>query len=739
MAEHQDADKQIVLGSVNSMITMYDELYDVMGEDDFTTIENVLKVLNEFKQVLQTLTSNTEIFYNSYTASFVPVLDKLLISAKEVQRYGEQNFDLRMTRDASELQNKITIIAENMISFVLSQDEDFLAPIEKSLPEVAIEAEELSYLAGLDGGQELHAKFFAEYSDFTNITKSLYDSAFDIVKLRKQVPELEKYVSDETATLSAEATAEATAVFNAIFERTQEETNLILIISSIVLALSIVISLYLVKNLANTLNKMASYASYIANGEFNRDSNITEQGEVGLVVGSMEEIANVLKDLIAKCRKNANDVSMGQLDAKMDLQDFNNEYKNLASVINVISSSFITHIENLPGGLFTADKNRRVMFMNRSGKKLVSEENVIGKFCGDLFRSPACESEATCLGCNSVAKKGDLNGEAMCYPKGNELVLDVYTNPLKDLDGNITGYMEILNDITQIKQQTNAIKTMSEQANGVAIRVASAAEELSAQTESLVQGSNLQKDRIESTSAAMTQMNASVIEVAKNADITTQQSENVRQKAREGIVTLGKMTDSMEALSTSSSNLKNNMAELDELAEGIDSIINVITDIADQTNLLALNAAIEAARAGEAGRGFAVVADEVRKLAEKPMSATSEVDKSIRAIQNSSRANQQEVTNVVENIVHTAELAQESETSLQEIVHFTEQTSEMIINISTAAQEQSNTSNEISKAMLDINETVNTTTEAVMQSAEAVRELTQQAQELQSYISQVNN
>src|SRR5262249_27965684 len=78
------------------------------------------------------------------------------------------------------------------------------------------------------------------------------------------------------------------------------------------------------------------------------------------------------------------------------------------------------------------------------------------------------------------------------------------------------------------------------------------------------------------------------------------------------------------------------VAEIDGLAaasERIGQVITLIQAIAEQTNLLALNATIEAARACDAGRGFAVVAQEGKALAGQTAKATNEISEQIAPIQ----------------------------------------------------------------------------------------------------------
>lgn len=118
---------------------------------------------------------------------------------------------------------------------------------------------------------------------------------------------------------------------------------------------------------------------------------------------------------------------------------------------------------------------------------------------------------------------------------------------------------------------------------------------------------------------------------------------------------------------------------MDEIA----TEILVIKEIAEQTNLLSLNAAVEAARAGEHGKGFAVVAGEIKKLSIR----TQESSKTIV-----------DLTNQSLNITQIAK------GKIDEILPNAKETANLVQHIAVASDEQSQSINQISTSMVELNQ-----------------------------------
>ena len=396
---------------------------------------------------------------------------------------------------------------------------------------------------------------------------------------------------------------------------------------------------------------------------------------------------------------------------------------------------------------FVADANVLITYVNDAMISLVGKtghpKDYLGMPAAEFFYG---DPDKRTISHRCLEEGANVHGieTEMTFTNGAHKFLRIDATLIRDLDGNIVGAMTLVFDLTDIKkqqsiieQQRDAVAHVAQNANTIADRLSIATEELSAQVEQASRGADQQTQRVSETATAMEQMNASVLEVARNAGGASDTTINAKHKAEQGADVVNKVVQGITQLHAQAMTLKDGMASLGDQAQSIGQIMTVISDIADQTNLLALNAAIEAARAGEAGRGFAVVADEVRKLAEKTMQATREVGAAIEGIQNGTNQNINQVNHTVDTIEKTTELAGTSGTALSEIVVLVDQAAVQAHSIAAAAEEQSSTSDEINRAVEQINTISSETASAMSQSASAVAELATQAQELKKLIAQM--
>ncbi|MCL1915897.1 MAG: methyl-accepting chemotaxis protein [Desulfovibrionaceae bacterium] len=300
-----------------------------------------------------------------------------------------------------------------------------------------------------------------------------------------------------------------------------------------------------------------------------------------------------------------------------------------------------------------------------------------------------------------------------------------------------TAMQDALEAKNQAESGQQTLLSIAGTVDEMARRLFSATENLATQVRDSERSAEQQQGGVASSLTSMEQMNDAVLEIAQNTGVAAEEADKTKVLAANGESVMRQSVDSINTVQQDTRELKERMNELGKQAEAIGAIMVVISDIADQTNLLALNAAIEAARAGEAGRGFAVVADEVRKLAEKTMGATTEVGQAIKNIQNEARSSIATVEHTADGLDKATELVGKSGDALKDLVQGISQTAFQISGIATAAEEQSATSEQITKTLQEINQQAERTTSAMLHASRAINEIIGLSRDLQTNVEKL--
>ncbi|MDN3611808.1 methyl-accepting chemotaxis protein [Vibrio ostreicida] len=265
-------------------------------------------------------------------------------------------------------------------------------------------------------------------------------------------------------------------------------------------------------------------------------------------------------------------------------------------------------------------------------------------------------------------------------------------------------------------------------------QVSSASNQLSNSVHQIDDSLNQQQSDVDMLATAMTEMLATVEEVAARTVEANDASRQAAHEASHSHAIINKNVQGANDLADEIQAASQVVQKLASDARNVDTVLEVIRGVAEQTNLLALNAAIEAARAGEQGRGFAVVADEVRSLSLRTHESTLEIQNIVEKLQSGAENVVKVMDEGSAKAINASTLSSEAGGALGKINKEVHTIEEMNQHIATAAEEQTVTVNDINRNMVSLNDMAITVSAESAQMASSSKELGRVSNDLMAMI-----
>jgi methyl-accepting chemotaxis protein len=498
------------------------------------------------------------------------------------------------------------------------------------------------------------------------------------------------------------------------------------------------LSFGLTRSIQAGIKEVLDLSHSLAHGDLSHKAQVLSRDELGDMAQSLNQAVAGIHTVLQT--------------EKVDWNEVAEQRKEIGRVMSMVEST--------PSNIMVADRDLRLRYMNPAMEQLLRglEPQLpapISQLIGqpiDLFYRQQNDLRRI------IADPAHLPHKAI-VTLGNEF-FEVYFSAVRDRDGAYQGPMatwELITEklrseravkdvIDREKEQTHLLQTKVEQmlkavsaaaagdltqemtvtgADSLAqmakglnqllatlrdsmARIGQTAQTLASSAEELTSVSFHMGGNAEAASNKATMASSVADQVNNNVEAVAAATEEMGSSIREIAQNAAEAARVVASAVTMAQNANTTVRKLGDSSAGIGNIIKVITSIAEQTHLLALNATIEAARAGEAGKGFAVVANEVKELAKETAKATEEIGRKIEAIQLDTGSAVDAIGNI-STIVN--------------------QINDIQITIASAVEEQTATTNEISRSVAD----------AARGSAEIAHNITNVAQVAQNTLSSAND
>lgn len=305
---------------------------------------------------------------------------------------------------------------------------------------------------------------------------------------------------------------------------------------------------------------------------------------------------------------------------------------------------------------------------------------------------------------------GDLSAEAVVTADITGALADAF-NFLRE---------ELAGIVTQVQETT--------------LQVSTSADQIQTTAEHLAIGSEQQVQQIVETSAAIDEMSLSIEAVSTNSTRSAVIGEQAVISAQAGVAAVQNTLSGMSRVEFALTQAGRRIDRLQRIAREMRAVVKLIEDLTERTSILSLNASIQSTDAER--YGFQRVAVEVEQLAAQSAEATQHIAYLVQTIEQDAEAAASRLARTFSQVKSGLESAESAANRLRDIEAVSDQLTNLIQQISLAAQQQVRGSRSISTAMSDIAVGTRQSTTGTKQATDAISQLAQLAEQLRRSVAQ---
>jgi PAS domain S-box-containing protein len=207
-----------------------------------------------------------------------------------------------------------------------------------------------------------------------------------------------------------------------------------------VIILISIFSIFVTKRIVKPIRQLYEETEAVAKGDYSVQVPVISDDEIGTLTGRFNEMTSRLGGTHRK------------LEDKIALvnRDLEDQRSKLESIL-----------QSMTDCVFAVDSDFRITMFNRACEEFtgISADAATGMFCHDIFPSAECKTRCRIWDLRNDHSVGICWQTHVTDGAGRSVPIMTCGAPLHDADGNVTGYVEVLRDVTELTKVTTELRS----------------------------------------------------------------------------------------------------------------------------------------------------------------------------------------------------------------------------------------------------------------------------------------